>query len=222
MAVTAVVALATAVVALYVDITKDEEPPVAPPTIINITIEQNGDGEITIPIDPDFLNDDGTDICDTCRIKIEAADCLENCDGYDRDATNDGLQTNILEVYTPRLRYPPGSRLLHSDHTTSMFDGMPLSGWWLNVSEFCSTFSTYLCAFNYVLFPSKGYSSFNGSPAQTLGWIVICTRTLVGSWDAPFCSCSLELFRLTTVATFSKLLGPFCFTRSEFPGRIIE
>lgn len=97
-AVAAVVAVVTAVIALIVEVTKEDEPP-TPPIIINITIEQNGEGEITIPIDPDYLNDDGTDICDTCGIDIEASDCVENCEGYDMDATNSGLQTTILEVY---------------------------------------------------------------------------------------------------------------------------
>ena len=95
-AVAAVVAAVTAVIALVVTITKDDEPPVI--QNINIEINQSGSGEINIPIDADYVNDDGTDICDTCGLDIEAGECLENCDGYDQDVTNQGLQTNILEV----------------------------------------------------------------------------------------------------------------------------
>lgn len=80
-----------------VEINKDEEPP-ASPIIININIEQNGNGKITIPIDSKYINDDGTDICDTCTIDIEAGDCVDNCEGYDQDATNAGLQASVFEV----------------------------------------------------------------------------------------------------------------------------
>lgn len=95
-AVSAVVVAVVTVIVLVVEITKENEPPVI--QNVQVTINQSGNGQITIPIDADYINDDGTDICDTCGLDVEAGECLENCTGYDKDATNDGLETNILEV----------------------------------------------------------------------------------------------------------------------------
>lgn len=95
-AVSAGIVAAKAVVEFIVELIKDDEPPETTTIIINI--DQNGDGEIDIDIDSDFVNEDGTGICDTCEMDVKAGDCVENCEGYDKDAINNGLQTNILEV----------------------------------------------------------------------------------------------------------------------------
>lgn len=95
-AVAAVVTATAAVITLIIEITKDDDPPEI--QNIDIDIDQNGDGQITIPIDSTYVNEDGTDLCDTCELDIEAGECQENCDSYDQDATNNGLQTNVLEV----------------------------------------------------------------------------------------------------------------------------
>ena len=95
-AVAAVVTPTAAVITLIIEITKDDDPPEI--QNIDIDIDQNGDGQITIPIDSTYVNEDGTDLCDTCELDIEAGECQENCDSYDQDATNNGLETSVLEV----------------------------------------------------------------------------------------------------------------------------
>lgn len=85
-AVSAVVAATAAVVAVVVSNTKDAEPPkiISVPVIISST----GTGEATFPINPEYVNETETGFCDLCAVGFEAGDCLKNCTGYDKDATN--------------------------------------------------------------------------------------------------------------------------------------
>ena len=95
-AVAAGIAAAADLIELFFEFTKDDEPPETKILIININ--QSGDGEIDVDIDSDFVNEDGTGLCDTCKMDVKAGACVENCEGYDKDAINNGLQTNILKV----------------------------------------------------------------------------------------------------------------------------
>lgn len=71
----------------------------------SMTIDDTGVGKATFSARPSYLNDDRTDFCDGCPVNVSVGNCLMNCDGFDRAATNTGLPFELLQVWSPTRQW---------------------------------------------------------------------------------------------------------------------